>query len=213
MTSQADTAWQQGKPLNPDPAAFKPPHDNPNAVDHALIEGAGGKKEGGKDEGLVNPPIVSLNPTSQSQVEATDKNNYTIVDNAIFGTMLYSFSYPFQDLKPGQGMFIQVEKGDTTDKLMSRLYKQVAQFREQNSEVDRDQDGDDIMIDMAINKKQRNEDGTVKLDGDVPRLGISSGFKPKLLGPALTVKAIVKGDKLAEGNEAQSDGALVIRVA
>jgi len=38
------------------------------------------------------------------------------------------------------------------------------------------------------------------------------GFRPKLLGPAFVVRAVVKGDKLSENNEAEADGALVIRL-
>lgn len=95
---------------------------------------------------------------------------------------------------------------------MSNLYKQVDQFRKQNSEVERDEDGDDVMEDVAINKKKRNEDGTVQLDGDVPRMGIKSGFRPKLVGPNFVVKAVVKGDKIAEDDEADRDGALIIRL-
>lgn len=131
-------------------------------------------------------------------------------------SMQQKINYPFEKMKFGQGMFIPVEKGSTTDKLMSKLYKQVDQFRKQYSEVERDEDGDDVMEDVAINKKQRNDDGTVKLDGDTPRLGIKSGFRPKLLGPSfvvrVVVRVVVKGDKLSENNEAEADGALVIRL-
>lgn len=249
MNSQPDTAWpteNQGDPpvpnsqppqtgsdgardgsqinpgTKPNAVAPAPPHANPDAVEHAMI-GETGKKQGGKEEGLVNPPTVSLNPTSQPQGDAdadAEVGEHTIVDNVnmgIFSNVAESqqkkFDYPFSDLKHGQGMFIPVEKGKTTDDLMAKLYKMADQFRKQNSDVERDEDGDDVMEDVAINKKQRNDDGTVKLDGGVPRLGIKSGFRPKLIGPQLIVRAVVKGDKLSDGNEAEGDGALVIRLA
>lgn len=213
-----NTDWQTGKPNNPDPHAFDP--KNPNAVDHAQL-GTQDQKEGGKDMGLVKPPIVSLNRTSQPQGEQPPKKkDFKVIKDANFKLNHYlpeqghySFAYPFEDLEVGQGLFIPVEKNSSTDKLMSYMHKQVDQFRKQNSEVERDEDGDDVMEDVAINKKKRNDDGTVQLDGDVPRLGIKSGFRPKLIGPTFTVKAVVKGDEIAENSKSDSDGVLVIRMS
>lgn len=111
-------------------------------------------------------------------------------------------------------MFIPVPKSRTTDQLMLEMYKSVDQYRKQNSEVERDENGDDIMEDVAINTKKRNSDGTVQLDDGIPRLGISSGFRPKLLGPNFVVKAVVKGDSLADGGDkANADGVLVVRMS
>lgn len=205
----------------PNAAQPAPPHGNPDAVEHAMIEGAGAdKKAGGRDESQVAAPTVSLYPSSQPQGESdAEVGEHRIIDKVNMGNfssvpkdMQQQIYYPFQDMEFGQGMFIPVEKGGTIDKLMSKIHKQVDQFRKQNSEVERDEDGDDVMEDVAINKKQRNDDGTVKLDGDVPRLGIKSCFRPKLLGPNFAVKAVVKGDKLSESEEADADGALVIRL-
>lgn len=189
MNSQPSPAWPTGKPGNPDPAAFKPPHDNPEAVEHG-----------------------SLNPTSEQPKK--DVPEPTIIENVSLGLIddpsKPKADYKFADLTVGQGMFIPVET--TTDALMSKVYKQVDQYRKQNSEVERDENGDDIMVDEAINQKKRNEDGTVQLDNGVPRLGIKSGFVPKLIGPKFAIKAVVKGDKLSESAEAEGDGALVIRM-
>lgn len=113
-------------------------------------------------------------------------------------------------------MPVQVWQGTPILILKEPSSKQVDQYRKQNSEVERDENGDDIMIDLAINQKKRNEDGTVQLDGGVPRLGIKSGFTPKLIGPNFVVKTVIKGDKLAvgdDGQEADKDGALVIRMS
>lgn len=203
----------------PNAAQPIPNHPNPDAVEHAQI-GTDDKKEGAKDMGLVHAPVVSLHPTSEKQGEAdAEIGDHQIIDaaNIRLNHSLPDYSkskliYPFEALDIDRGMFIPVEKGSTTDKLMSNVYKQVDQYRKQNSEVERDEDGDDVMEDVAINKKQRNEDGTVRMDGDVPRLGIKSGFRPKLIGPNFVVKAVVKGDKIGENDEADRDGALVIRV-
>lgn len=209
----------------PDAAAPVPAHNNPDAVDHAMIRGAGSNEQvGGRDESQVHAPTVSLHPTSQPQgdaAEAEEEVEYDIIDGAslklnsstVPEQSWVDLKYPFNELEYGQGMFIPVPKGGTTDKLMSDLHKQVDQYRKQNSEVEKDEDGDDVMEDVAINKKMRNEDGTVMLDGDKPRLGIKSGFRPKLIGPNFAVKAVVKGDIINDDEqEASSDGALVIRL-
>jgi len=221
--SQTAPDWSDPNP-GTKPNATLPPsqHPNPDVVDHAQIGSADTKQEGGKDMGLVKPPIVSMHPTSEPQGDADAKvGEHRIIDNAnlrinhYLGTD-YKFNYPFEDLEFGQGMFIPVEKNSTTDKLMAKIYKQVDQYKKQNSEVERDENGDDVMEDVAINVKIRNEDGTVQLDGDKPRLSIKSGFRPRLIGPNFIVKAVAKGDKVTggeDGEKAEGDGALVIRLA
>lgn len=217
MNTQPQSWPDNGKSGNPDPAAFKPPHGNPNVAQHAALKQD--EPQGGKDMGLIHAPVVSMHPTSVDQGEAK-VGEHKIIDKANFKLNHHlpeighvKFNYPFEDLEVSQGMFIPVEEGSTTDLLMSKLHKQINQYRKQASEVERDENGDDVMEDVAINQKKRNEDGTIQLDGDVPRLGIKSGFRPKLLGPTFIVKAVVKGDKLAENNEADADGALVIRMS
>lgn len=206
----------------PNAAQPRPEHSNPDAVDHAMIKGAGGPGtgEGGRDESQVAAPTVSMYPTSQPQGDAkAEVGEHRIIDKASMkinghipeATHIES-KYPFGDLEFGQGMFIPVEEHSTIDKLMATVFKQVDQYRKQNSEVERDENGDDIMEDVCINKKQRNDDGTVKLDGDTPRMTVSSGFRPKLIGPNFAVKSVVKGDKISENDEAEADGALVIRL-
>jgi hypothetical protein len=215
--SQWPSANPGTKPNAQPPAAF--PHANSDAVKHAAIAPVA-KQEGGKDMSQIDAPIVSLHSTSEPQGEQKAKvGEHHIIDNANFKLNHYlpeighvEFNYPFEDLELNQGMFIPVEQNSTTDALMSKLHKQVNQYRKQNSEIERDEDGDDVMEDVAINKKKRNEDGTVQLDGDIPRLGIKSGFRPKLIGPNFVVKAVVKGDEIGDNDKAKHDGALVIRL-
>lgn len=218
MPEQA-VQWPSGNPgTKPNAQPPIPPHANPNAVEHAAIKPVD-QQEGGKDMGLTHAPTVSLHPTSEQQGQKAKIGEYRIIDNANFKLNHYlpeighvEFNYPFEDLELNQGMFIPVEQNSTTDALMSKLHKQVNQYCKQNSEIERDEDGDDIMEDVAINKKKRNEDGTVQLDGDIPRMGIKSGFRPKLIGPNFIVKAVVKGDEIGDNDKAEHDGALVIRL-
>lgn len=218
MEQQASQGWSTDPGLKPNAPPPKPPHDNPQAVEHAQI-GSLDKQEGGKEMGLVHAPIVSMHPTSQKQGEGATEPKFRVVDDAFIHLTAdekmhhVEFKYPFNELQIGQGLFVEVEQGSTTDKLMKEMYKQVAQYRKQNSEVERDEDGDDVMEDVCINKKKINEDGTVQLDGDKPRLTVKSGFRPKLVGPNFTVKAVVKDDELADGDKAEADGAFIVRVS
>ena len=206
----------------PDPGLVAPEDKNPNKVDHAQLHPNEEHNEGGKEMGLVKAPVVSMHPTSSSQTE-DEEPDFRVIDNANFKINHFvhesghtEFKYPFVDLEPGQGLFIPVGKGKTTDALMSEMYKAIDQYRKQASEVERDENGDDVMEDVAINVKKRNEDGTVQLDGGEPRLTVKSGFRPKLVGPNFTVKAVVKDDILTDeedGEKADTDGVLVIRMA
>lgn len=170
--------------------------------------------------GLVHAPVVSMHPTSEQQGDnkKVTEDDYRIVDKAFIHITAdekkadVEFKYPFNELELEQGLFIPVPEGGTTDQLMSEMYKMVANYRKQFSDVERDENGDDVMVDQAINVKKRNEDGTVQLDGGVPRLGIKSGFVPKLIGPNFIIKAIVKDDEIADGDKAEHDGVLVVRM-
>lgn len=216
MPEQA-AQWPTSNPgTKPDANPPAPLHANPNAVEHAAIEPVA-KPQGGKDMSQLDAPIVSMHPTSEQQPKDWSKPDAMVIDKANFKLNHYlpeighvKFDYPFEKLDLNQGLFVTVET--TTDALMAKLYKQVDQYRKQNSEIERDENGDDVMEDVAINQKKRNEDGTVQLDGDKPRLGVKSGFRPKLVGPNFVVKAVVKGDKIGENDTADGDGALVIRL-
>lgn len=194
-----------------------------NKVNHSQVGSTAENQfeDSGKEMGLVKAPIVSMHETSQAQGDITEsKKEFKLIDNANYKLNHHipvashvQFNYPFEDLVLGQGVFIPVEEGNTTDKLVRAVHKQIDTYRKQASEVERDENGDDVMEDVAINTKKRNEDGTIQLDDGMPRLSIKSGFRPKLIGPTFAVKAVVKGDQLAENNEAEGDGVLVIRMS
>lgn len=195
------------------------PHSNKNAVEHALVGGdAQPNRNSGKEAGLVNPPLQSLNPTSQTSDKTNkwpDKKNFKNIDHISFqlGTGERSeFKYPFADMKIGSGVFVSVEEGTTTDKLMSTIHQQVFSYRQQNSDVEKDENGDDVWESVVIQTKKRNDDGTIQLDNGKPRVGANQTNRPKLIGPNFVVKAIVKDDELSNGNKASGDGVLIVRV-
>jgi hypothetical protein len=110
----------------PNPDLVAPKDKNPNKVDHGLLHPNEDKKEGGKEMGLVKPPITSLHPTSASQSE-DEEPEFRMIDNANFKVNHYlhesghaKFKYPFEDMEAGQGMFIPVGKGKTTDSSYER---------------------------------------------------------------------------------------------
>lgn len=207
-----------GKPLNPDPNAFNNP--NPNRVEHQALGDTQTFEGSGKDMGIRGAPIVAMHPTSKNVADPNKPKEFKMIDKANFKLNHhipinghYEFAYPFEDLKVGQGIYIPLPENMNVDKFHIHMHKQLDQYRKQASEVEKDENGDDVMEDVAINQKKRNDDGTIQLDGDTPRLGIKSGFRPKLLGPSFTVKSVVAGDELSHGNEAEGDGVLVIRMS
>jgi hypothetical protein len=194
----------------------RPNSNNPAAVGHQALESADEKKQSGIDIGLVSAPVQSLNPTSSNQVEDGEdgKPEYDIVDNIKFDGQ-DDFKYPLGDLEAGQGMFIPVEKGSSTDKLMVEMQKMVHSFREAGAVIDTDENGDQVRESVVIETKKRTGDaGLIQLDGaGKPIVGANQTNRYKLIHSAsFTVKPIVKGDEFSKGNKADKDGVLVTRV-
>lgn len=196
------------------------PSGNPNAVPHKALDQGDKFKNSGKDIGLVNAPVVSLNPTSGDQAEPSNEKDYQIFDNPNrylnFKSEQQKFKYPFDKMDVDQGIFIPVEKGDTTDNLVARLHKDIDAFRKQTSEVEKDENGDDVRESVVIETKKRKDD-VIQLDGaGKPIVGANQTNRYKLIYSAnFIVRPVVKGDalELGEGSpEAESDGALLIRV-
>jgi len=171
-------------------------------------------KESGKDIGLVNAPIQSLHPTSVAN--APDKSqSYNIFDNANQLKTAFDFAYPFKDMKIDQGFFVPVEANMTTDQLIANLHRDIFTFVQQTSECEKDEKGDDVWESIVIQTKKRTDDGIIQLDGlGKPIVGANQTNRPKLIHSCnFIVKAIVKDDELTDGRKAESDGALVVRVA
>lgn len=193
---------------------------NPKAVAHAAVGNADKLKQSGKDVGLVDPPIQSLHPTSggQGDVEEKPAKDFKIVTqphlNFRHGPDYIEYDEPFADLQDDEAFFVPVPEGGTTDKLMFDLNKKVSGYIKQTSEIELDENGDEIFEVVVIKTKKRNDDGTIQLDGEgKPIVGANQTTRPKYINACnFIVKAVVKGDEIADGEEADSDGALVIRV-
>lgn len=143
------------------------------------------------------------------------KKEFKIVDNANY--VLKSdvvYLYPFAELAVGQGVFIPVELNNTLEKLTAAIHRQVNQFRRENSQIEKNDNGDEVLENVTINAKVRHRDGTIKLDPDGnEKLVATSGLRPKLIGPSFAVKSVRADDKIGENTKAEADGVLVIRLA
>lgn len=178
----------------------------------------------GRDAYKAFAPVESVNPTSEQQGDKTgrwgevDQDKFQKIDKP--NTMLDHSDhtkgpkafYPFNDLDIGQGLYIPVEPNSTTDKLMERLYKDVANARMSFAEVERDENGDEIWDVVIVKTRKRNEDGTFQMGAyGKPLEGANQTSKPRLVfSRHFAVKAVIKGDDLG-GSEAPHDGALVVR--
>lgn len=174
----------------------------------------------GKSAYQANPPLVSVNPTGEKQGEVNkfgEERDYKIIDKPnmqlTHGQEGGGGRWPFGDLEPGQGMFIATEKGSTTDKLMQNLYRAVADARAEFAEVERNRDGDEILDMVVVKRRLKNDDGSFQLGAhDIPLFGANQEQMPRLVYTShYSVKAVVKGDDIGEGEKAEHDGAIVIR--
>jgi hypothetical protein len=174
----------------------------------------------------ATPPVESVNPTSEKQganaAKDWDKANEKGYQKIAKPNLALDHSehttgaqpkYPFSDLELGEGLYIAVEQNSTTDKLMEKLYKDVANARIAFAEVERDENGDEIWDVVVVKTRKRNEDGTFQMGAyGKPLEGASQTSKPRLVfSRHFAVKAVIKDDDLGQGAKAPHDGALVVR--
>ncbi len=225
MSAQAQQAdsWSNSNPPGHDPMKQEvDPRSlgidpNTNRVEHQAIADPEPFKDSGKDIAQIHAPIVSLHPTSGNQ--DNEKKDYEVFDNA--NRFLnhtgprYDFAYPFMDIEIGQGFFVPVQQNSNIDKLIAHLHRAISAFHKQTSVEEKDENGDDVMESVTVLPKKRTPDGIIQLDSaGKPIVGANHTNRPKLVHMAqFAIKAAVKGDDIADGKKAESDGALVIRVA
>ncbi len=182
----------------------------PNEL-HPAVEKHDPKEEGhGKETGLIKAPVVSVNPSSGDTVKE-DKKEPRIFDNALW-TEEEKEDWPFAKLKAGQGFFVPATEHESTDYLVEKFNKQINEERIKYAEVEKDENGDEILEVVTIKTRKRNEDGTIQLEGGKPITGANQSHRFKYIyARNFMVKPIVKGDNMGH-NEAEHDGVLVVRV-
>src|SRR5512138_354557 len=103
VSEEGEDETQVNPGTKPNASPPKPPHANPDAIEHGLLRDAGpAKQEGGRDESQVSAPTVSLHPTSQSQGDANaEVGEHRIIDAvnlSVYGSvpeaMQSKFKYP-----------------------------------------------------------------------------------------------------------------------
>jgi hypothetical protein len=179
------------------------------------------EKDAWNDDERKHPADQELNPDElaeknrQGAIERRKEQQakFKIIDNARYELVEDTFLYPFAALAVGQGFHIPLEAGNTMDKLTYATHRQVNDFCFRNSEVELNEDGDEVLENITIRARVRNRDGSFVLDGNgLPKLTASSVSRPRLIGPRFTVVSVYRDNEIAENVKAEADGVLVIRL-
>lgn len=167
-----------------------------------------------KDE-QGNDVAVKAKKPEKAPVEVVEppKKEFKTIDKAHYQLAKNDSIYPFDKTEIGQGFFVPLEDNTTMDQLVLATNNAATLYRSQNSEVEKNSDGDEVWEDVTVKGKKRKPDGTYELDGDgVPKLTVSSGLRPRLIGPMFMVKPVYKDDELSENNKSEADGVIIIRL-
>jgi len=185
-----------------------PPNDKP------IVNEWDEKKPVAKEEvkPVAEPTAEELEDKQKADREEARKK-FKIIDNAKYELASDYFEYPFEELEVGQGFFVPLESNVTMDKLVHSTNKQANMFSVQNSNIERNEEGDEILENLTVRARLRNPDGSFQVDsGGQPKLTSTALTRPKLIGPRFMVRAVNKDDEVSENNKAEADGVLVIRV-
>lgn len=194
--------------------------ENDTVAPHQKIIGDDVLRASGKKTNTVTSKgVVSINPTSQQQGWGKDRTEleFEIIDKPnLFlrnGQNNVDTGFPILDLEAGQGLFIAAGAGYTTDMLVEEARKVVTSIRSRFGVVETDENGDEILEQLTVKTRSRNDDGTVKLDAKGRVIeGANFVQRPKLaFVPAFVVKAVVKDDEIGDDRKASSDGVLIVR--
>lgn len=175
-----------------------------------------------------NNPVVMTHkqieeqPTEIDTVKGTNEKDGVVMIKEVnsdfledTNTLHYEFNRPFDDLEIGNAFFVPNKDGQTTENHLAQLHQQIAAYRDMNSEIEKDEDGDDILETVVIASKKRNSDGTLVLEANGnPLVGANPVTRPKrIYYKNFIARAVVKGNKVDGDNEIDHDGVLVVRVA
>lgn len=148
----------------------------------------------------------SIPPVEVKKSDAKIIDDVTVVDDNLF--------YPFADMDVGQGFFIPNEQNQTTLQAFDKMHYHIVAANKLYSEVECDENGDEVWESVNIKSRKRNADGTLQLDSSgKPIIGHDSVSRPRLIRERMyAVRQIAKDDELSDGNVAPCDGVLVVRM-
>jgi hypothetical protein len=166
-----------------------------------------------KEKPATKSAFDPIEPAKPDVVETPPKKEFKKFDKVDYRLVKTEFLYPFEELEVGQAFFVPLEAPNTMDTLVFGVHRQVMQYKLVNSEIELNEDGDEVLENVTIRSRLRNTDGSFKLGPDgLPKISASSISRHKLIGPSFMVKPVLKDDQIAEETKAEADGVLVIRV-
>ena len=191
--------------------AKSPDDDKP----HAEILSAEALKNSGKDDNILHAGLKSVAPASGKKANWSKDEDYKILSDV---SLLFEDDgdekYPFGELEIDQGFFVAVKPNETTDQVLAKMHKSVEAAKKRYGEPEVNEDGDRILEVVTIETRKRNEDGTVRLNGNQPILGADFHQRPKYVYTRnFVVKAVIADQEIGENVKAEGDGVVVIRVA
>lgn len=201
--------------------------DNPNKQEiknelekndppHAQILSSDAIKHSGKDDNQLHPGLKSVAPASGKKVDWSNKEKkYKILKDVskLIGDD-EDEEYPYDELEFEEAFFVPTKPNETTDMLLAQFHKSIKAVKEKYGEIEVDDNGDKIMEHLTIETRKRNDDGSIRLNGDEPIKGANFTQRYKYnYTRNFIVKPVYAGQELADGVEAEGDGVVVIRVA
>lgn len=208
--NEANNPNKVNNPANPPNNSFakkeEPEKLHPAVVSKDIL------KNSGKEVGLVDPPIVSVAPSSGKKSSKVDVKKLSDVSVLIGDDD--DEDYPYDELEIEQGFFIPTQPNNTTDALLAEMQKSIENAKQRYGQIEVNREGDEIWEQLTVRTKKRNEDGTIQLEGGKPILGADFFHRPKYIYTRnFIVKPVVKGEKIGKSAKADGDGVVVIRVA
>ena len=201
---------------NPQPQFQRPPPypRNPPLPDNEYgDEGLRHEDEASRKDNAVREAEVQNKKEQFPKIAIVKNVNKELFDNT---TEEENVRYPFYQLEVGQGFFVPVDDKLNQQQLVSNMHSSLAAIRQSHAEIEYDADGDEVWETVVIKSRQRNADGTLKLQADGTPFGESASqvMRPMLINPRrFIVKPVVKDYEVGEGSKAERDGVVVIRVA
>lgn len=195
---------QPGKPKGADKDDL-----HPVVVDNDIL------RNSGKNSGLVHAPVISIAPSSGNPAKSVKNEPKILTDVSALMGEDEDDEYPYDKLELDQAFFVPTQPNSTTDTLLAKIHKSVNMAKKRYGEIEVNEEGDEIWDMICIRTKKRNDDGTIQLHGDnTPNLGANFDQQPRYIYTRNYIaKPVIKGQKIGDGVEAESDGVVVIRVA